>query len=277
VIPSKKITIILGVNDNNEADDSLGIADLVKDRAKEAYDTIKQQKQLLNNLEQKVSQYQKPVLITEGKSDVFILKAAWGKIYPDQEMPFEIISCSITSDESTAGVVTLTKYLDTVLHSESSIKIGIFDRDEEGKKHFDSKLANFSKWNDSKDIKSHKNGRAFAILLPKIEDESAEYWEKEYPCIEFLFSKQYFTNNYVQQTHYYKGDEIKDPNQVEVFKQELFRHEYSCTIKPKDNIKNHFSEKKVPTFPEDAFKNFKTLFQDILPLLQANAEPEPEI
>lgn len=35
----------------------------------------------------------KPVVITEGKSDVTHLEVAWGKLYENRPMPFEVISC----------------------------------------------------------------------------------------------------------------------------------------------------------------------------------------
>ena len=264
--PSKKITTVVGVFGNSEADGSLGIADFVKDRAKEAYEKIKQQEGLLYGLEQKIAQYQKPVLITEGKSDVLILTAAWGKLY-HKEMPFEIISCSITSDESMAGVTTLAKYLETVLHSETSLKIGIFDRDKEGKDHFDNKLSHFSKWNGSKDIKIHKNGRAYGVLLPEIEDLSAEYWEIKKPCIEFLFSKKYLSSQYVEHIYRFNNQVINEQQAKVMINNDPFKDQLESDIKPRGNFKKNFSEKKVPTFPVEAFVNFKPLFEKILPLL----------
>lgn len=272
---NQKITTISKIEGFSVPDEHLGVADLVKDRAKEAYQTIKQQQNLLDNLQSQIAGYTKPTLITEGKSDALILQEAWKKLYPDEDLPFEIASCSPTEDENSAGVVALCKYMDSVLHSEVNIKIGIFDRDEEGVNGFTNKLSShlFKKPAD-KDIKSHQNGKAHAILLPKVVDATKEYWEKDQPCIEFLFSKEDFPLKYVEEKYMFNGSELTQEQAQKIKNDDLFSNQVTYRVKPKGNFKKHFSEKKVPTLPVEAFKNFKPLFDDIRLLLNPDQQQE---
>lgn len=270
----KKITKAKSVTNNNDADNVLGIADLVKDRAKEAYEALKEQNRQVKQLKNALALLEKPVVLTEGKSDALIIETAWAKIYPHQEMPFEVKSCSTTFDEKSASVSTLAKYLETVLHSEASIKIGVFDRDKAGKEFFYNKLSGFSAWGEQGDIKVHKNARAYAILLPEITDTSEEdYWELKHPCIEFMFSKKYLQAVYVEQSYLLNGVKLK-PGAGEHLqeREDLFADQLKIISKPKNNFKRTFSESKAPSFEVEAFVNFRPLFADILKIINDSQE-----
>jgi len=92
----------------------------------------------LEKLKLEIERSQKTVLLTEGKTDVILLKTAWGKLY-DIECPFEIKSCDIYSDEhefSAAGCDMLAYSLRTCRFDNNHKIIGLFDRDEDGLKSY---------------------------------------------------------------------------------------------------------------------------------------------
>lgn len=180
-------TVVPASLGGTEPDERLGIAELVKHKAKEIYLSHEALEKNVRTLEGQISVYTKPVIVTEGKYDVVILKTAWEKLYPEKDIPFEITSCSKgeCTDSEEAGAKQLQSYLDSILSTEDKIRIGIFDSDKTGMDYF-QRLRSFKNKNGF--IKTHKNGKAHALLLPKPENEQDEYWQTHNICIEFLFS-----------------------------------------------------------------------------------------
>ena len=121
--------------------------------------------------------------------------------------------------------------------------------------------------------KRHQNGKAYAILLPKVEDSTQEYWDKDHPCIEFLFSKNYMKEHYVEEKYKLKGAELTKDEGEKLKNEDLFSYQLEYKVKPKKKgtTKKAFAEKKVPEFPAEAFENFKILFENIQSLLEVSA------
>ena len=106
-------------------------------------EVVKQKSELMRKTLEDVS---KPILMTEGKTDVDILTNAWKHLY-NYECPFIIKSCNVYSEEadiSAAGCTMLANTLKSWKHDASNLLIGLFDNDEEGVKAFDLGL-NFEK------------------------------------------------------------------------------------------------------------------------------------
>lgn len=226
-------------------------------------------KQLLDNslhetiqLKERIKNFEKPVVVTEGKTDTVILKTAWSKLYPDQDMPFEICSCDIIGDGQSAGCDMLKNYLTSYRFDSSHIVIGIFDRDSSGIKSFE--LSNNFTLDASGFYKKSKNNKAFALLLPEIESKK-EFINYNNFCIEFMFDEKYLS---VQVDG--KGLVLKQGATVEMFNgitisKKLSTELWFKTIEP--SSKNFFSEKVVPTLPIEAFENFKSLFDIIIKII----------
>ena len=262
----------MGVGDS-EPDDRLGIAELVKQRAKEVYLSHEALEKNVKRLEEEIEGYEKPVIVTEGKFDAQIIKTAWKKLNPEKDMPFDVTSCSAgaTEEDEQAGAHQLQTYLDSILFSEDKVRIGIFDNDKAGLDSF-QRLKRFAKKNGS--AKTHNNGKAHAMLLPTPQDNLDEYWPTSGICIEFLFKKEYLTDAYVQRV--YNGADGKEASeqQAKILDEELDENQreklgslFKLDYRVRNNRKKHFAEKKVPEFNPEAFTLFGELFDNINILL----------
>lgn len=218
----------------------------------------------IDELQKSIKESQKPVIITEGKTDVLILKEAWKKLY-DTQCPYEIKSCSTTDEnvETTAGCDVLAKYLESYRYDTSNVVIGLFDRDSEGKRSY--KLDNNYVETEDKRGKIHKNKKACALMIPTPVGKE-RFEELEVLCIEFLFEKSdlekrvdgvglKLKSGFIREM--YNGKEISKKISTDFACSEIVR-----------SSKMDFAEKVVPTLEKASFVHFKLLFETIESLLQ---------
>jgi predicted ATPase len=255
-------------SNDNKPDDRLGIAELVKHKAKEVYLSNKDLEQNIERLNNEISDYIKPVIVTEGKFDTLILRTAWEKLNPSTDIPFEITSCNtnISVDDEHAGVKKLHAYLDSLLPNEDKIRIGVFDADEAGKLYY-NKLKQFEAL--SNNIKTHNNGKAYALLLPKPNNDRDEYWDTQNICIEFLFKKEHLTQDYIKSVYYGEGGKEASATKAKILDDDLdgnkalllgFKKDYKFKS---NSRKKAFAENQVPSLPPEAFSVFNELFVTI--------------
>ncbi len=221
--------------------------------------TIMQKNKLVEELEQ----LKKPVLYTEGKTDVKILETAWEKLYCEKERPFIIKSCNTLDekDGSAAGCDVLKSLLNAARPDSPQIIIGLFDRDLAG-------IGAFSLNNNFIEIetgwKQHKNKRAHALLLP-IPPGKELFAEYKNLCIEFYFEKGDIDLRVggkglklipALTTPKFNGVPIKIEPPKEMHLQQIDA-----------STKNTFAEIVVPTLQEASFVHFRGLFKKILQIL----------
>ena len=227
------------------------------------YEKTKEQKRLLLS---QIEAMKKPVLYTEGITDVLILKTAWTKLYGEKELPYEIKSCNVLREEdgSAAGCDVLKDLLATTRPDCPQTVIGLFDRDKEGLKSF-SLNANFVVIEDG--WKQHKNKHAHAIVLP-IPSGKESFAEYDNLCIEFYFDKEYLDVRIdgkgleleaIPITQQFNGKTIE-----KTIPSELHFHQI------KKSSKRFFAETIVPTLPEKAFNNFSLIFELIARILMVD-------
>ena len=237
---------------------------------KEVYEILKQRTTALkevvahkNRLVEELHQLKKPVLYTEGKTDVKILETAWKKLYGSKECPFEMKSCNTLSekDGSAAGCDVLKNLLCTARPDSPQLIIGLFDRDVAGINAF-SLSNNFV--NIEEGWKQHKNKRAHALLLPTPSGKELFASYKNL-CIEFYFEK-----NDLDLTIDGKGLKLKTGiapakfNGVPIESPPLNALHFHQID---EKTKNYFAEVIVPTLQEASFVNFTVLFEKILHIL----------
>ena len=214
--------------------------------------TKEQKKVLLSQIEAMT----KPVLYTEGITDVLILKTAWAKLYGEVDCPYEIKSCNVLNEEdgSAAGCDVLKELLATTRPDCPQIVIGLFDRDKEGMKAF-SLNQNFVEIEDS--WKQHKNKRAHAIVLP-VPPGKENFATFENLCIEFYFEKEHLDIRIDGKgleleakpiTQQFNGKTIESRIPTELYFHQIKR-----------NTKRYFAETIVPTLPQEAFEGFRLVF-----------------
>lgn len=238
------------------------IGEILARKTEEMKGMIAQKKDLLEELEK----LKKPVLYTEGKTDVTILEKAWVKLYGDRERPFEIKSCNTLREEdgSAAGCIMLKNLLISIRPDSPQCIIGLFDQDQAGKEAF-ALNRNFEEKEDG--WKRHKNGKAHALLLPT--PPGKELFAKyKNLCIEFYFEKADLDKRIAG-----KGLELKSivttpkVNGVPISDVEIPDALHFQQIDK--GTKNYFAETIVPTLPESSFVHFRLLFQKIETIFKA--------
>jgi hypothetical protein len=147
----------------------------------------------LKDLECRVQEFNRPLLITEGKTDTSILRTAWSKLYPNDDCPFDIISADtsspLESNGGNAGASVLPHFANSVRPSDN-IRMVLWDYDNDGFKGFHLNK-NFDLLEGFDHVKIHKNKKSFGIILPKPEGLD-EYYEAENLAIEYLFDEDDF-------------------------------------------------------------------------------------
>lgn len=253
----------------DELKEELGFIKLLKEQNqfyKNKVLELEAEKQQIISLKKLIDNASKPILMTEGKTDVDILTNAWNHLY-NYECPFIIKSCntySEKSDVSSAGCIMLANTLKSWKYDASNLLIGLFDNDEEGIKAFELG-SNFVKY--KKNIKEHKNGNAFAMILPATE-KIKKFEEVKNLCIEFYFDLESLNVKVDNMGLELEAQPIveKCGNIITKTREPDINTELYW-YKPKKNTKAYFAEKVVPTLPAAKFSNFKVLFEQILEII----------
>ena len=219
----------------------------------------------LSKLKEKLADVDMPVLITEGKTDVNIIRTAWIKLFPEKHMPFKIITGNTHNNEESyggnAGAGVLHHFLKSV-KPEDNKTIALWDRDEAGIKAF--KLdKNFDKNQEKEFLKTHKNNKAFGIILPIPEDRKL-YAKAENLAIEYYFNPEEIE----QKNEHGSGITLQKQKISRKFgdileEQELDNEE----LKIITGNKVVFAEEIVATLQKASFHRFNKLFETIEEIL----------
>ena len=206
----------------------------------------------------------KPLVITEGKTDKKIIETAWEKLYLNKEMPFEIHDAGIYPDKVNTddgdqkregGANHITSLLSYSLRFNENHIIGLFDNDYEGnremvnlkKNKFNlTKISNFSycKYPD-KDV--------FGLLLP-CPDHRKNYVCEGAKAKKKLVIEHYF-NDMILEKYKLKG---------EAYDESIFYIN--------DGSKTKFATETIQTLPPEDFASFKILFDALKHLLELSSE-----
>ena len=129
---------------------------------------FKQEKRAREKLQEEIDALKTPVLLTEGKTDKLILDAAWSKLYPSQTAPFAVRVADPAEgiEGGAGGASALEKMIASVHPADGKKVIAILDRDKAGFDAIKALKGNFEKWQEKCDVKVHKNGLAFTVMLP---------------------------------------------------------------------------------------------------------------
>lgn len=253
--------------------DELGYAKILR-KQYEDYQNLrrinKEQEETIDKLKTELMISQKPILLTEGKTDAIILSTAWGKLY-DYECPFDIQSCNLLSDEekgnTIAGASILSKILCSVRYDSSRIVIGLFDNDKAGQNAYE--LDGNYKVSENKQYKKHKNEKGYALLIPA-DGDLKEIADIKNLSIEYLFPRESLGKEIDgKKLRFVKDDVcclyngIKIKRNIHISDEDLWYYS-----KINDSSKTEFAKIIVPTFEENEFKNFRHLFEIVLEILE---------
>jgi hypothetical protein len=222
----------------------------------------------LTKIESDIKNYEKPLLLTEGKTDKKILEIAWSKCKGSVDPPFIIREAdpSLGIKGGAGGAQTLSKMIESIHPEENRKAIAIFDRDLEGIKCFNNLSSNFKVWNNNQDIKAHINGLAFAIILP-VPVGREDHGNNQNLCLEHYFDD----NTLMYKTINNKGLLFSKPKIDGVMVDgKLVKHSIPQRLLPNIKIfskirggKEIFASEIVPYLHKTIFINFNTLFLNL--------------
>ncbi len=207
----------------------------------------------------------KPYLFVEGKTDRLILINAWNKLYDNSPMEF-IVAESDTKPRlpgGSGGAGSVQLLLNAHRASDPHIRIGLFDRDEEGKKEYGNLQKDFVA-NESEDWKISNMRNAAGFLLP-IPDGKEDYAYYQNLSIEFYFSESVLSSK----TEKGKGLVFEFPP-VTIKGTKLPDHEQKKILETR-NIKSgktEFATDIVPHLEVKEFEAFKPLFEKLIALIE---------
>ena len=148
------------VSSQDVLDRKLGVAALVAGRAREAYEQIEALKTTVTRLDAELEQHAIPHVIVEGVTDKIILEEAYRKLYPTEHPCCEFLHAE--------GATNIPPYLKSakVLSKEfSHAVIGLFDRDQEGRKQM-KEFSSFSMVSGTEFCEFCSRRLLYAGLLP---------------------------------------------------------------------------------------------------------------
>jgi predicted ATPase len=218
----------------------------------------------IERLKEQAAQATKPILFTEGKTDVSILTTAYSKLYSNT-LPVELYPVETTDiSGGDGGFSALVRKLESV-RADEKLQIGLFDNDDAGNQQGFKKLnKNFSPFPGNDYVKVHKNNKAIAILLPVV--PGLEEFERfKNLQIEFYFKEEDLRQKYrgkglvlepYQTTINFKGEPIDSKQYTDLYLSKIVK-----------DSKKYFAEKIVPRLDPTSFANFRQLFDLILDLI----------
>lgn len=201
---------------------------------------------IANDYTSYIEELTKPVIITEGKTDIRYLKIAWEKLYPNREMYFNCIPSGWQVDEETrtGSSSAVRQALENLSTIDNRTIIGLFDNDRSGNIGFGGLNKHIFKKDSLKyNLKKHIERNIWGMLLPV-------------PVERQLFVTLDDTDQrYFAIEHYFSDEVLKEYN--------MYGRKILCTsVFEISGDKNNFS-KKINDLDVKEFENFRILFEEI--------------
>ncbi|PPJ46566.1 DUF2813 domain-containing protein [Rhizobium sp. KAs_5_22] len=158
----KFISSVSKLEDMEKADGTLGVARLIAKKSEILFEELR----ILKENNDRLSRLDRPVIVTEGITDVAILKEAQKRILGDEE--FYDVFCCESSDGGGGGHTSLKSLIENIPAREKFKRVALFDRDRGGAQSFDA-LKGFRQFEGYLDAKRKIGGNVFAVILPELE------------------------------------------------------------------------------------------------------------
>lgn len=194
-----------------------------------------------------------PLLLVEGKTDKNHICTAWRKLYPEQEMPFAIVSLSCAEKIRQYIISVPDKFAKSVL-------IGLVDNDKSGqdaKRGCETISENIYRFTNDQG----QRRKGYCIVIPFVDDEVGLF---NYCPIEFLYDIDVLLANDVLEKRDYReaGSKLAEGGHDGMKQYEYAAAKNKCFYKVKESAKNFFS-KKVEELDPEKFANFRKIFEMI--------------
>jgi predicted ATPase len=259
------------ISDPDSLMDDLGLLALQRRHQQEYQEEMDQLRAAHDLLQDELADHTSPVVLVEGETDVLIFREAWNRLYPDDDIPFRIVSCDVSAgdpSESSAGCGILKKALESCRKDETTT-VGVFDYDREGIKAFRLD-GNFTVLSEG--IKIHTNGNVAAITLPCSESVQL-YYDAENLCTEFLFPEHCLQAKRRQRRRSGNREFLRFRQKLIERKVEgaLLDSEESTEPQHRTIIdgKMPFAKTAVQTFNDEDFSEFSNVFNRLFEVFDA--------
>ena len=273
ILESGNETKVEKVTSEDLIDRRLGVAALVSDRAKEAFEHIEALKKTVTRLDHELEEHNIPHVIVEGITDKTIMDEAYRKLFPDDEPFCEFIHAG--------GATNIPPYLKSakILSKElPHAVIGLFDRDQEGRKQMREFLSYPEiDGTDFCEISSERHLYAGMLPLPQylrvLEGQLNHNLGNDIRLpvpIEFMFPSITINGALAQgiielEDRIAKANDPELPTAInlsEMYSNHLPQEYIYLARKVKNNTKTRFSE-WVVNQPAEIFDNFRNLFEQL--------------
>lgn len=235
---------ILGINRGLEVSFDIRANRSIEEEKRKIEEEKKEMEEYIKNIS-------RPLVVTEGKTDVKIIETAWNKLYPDKDMFFECIHSGIEFDKEkrNGGAENLRRSLEFSAITSNRIIIGIFDNDGEGNKQFKglSKKV-FEEYSIDNEVRKHKDTNVWGMLLPVPEKRKIFVTDDDINQRYFVI-EHYFSDEVLKSYNMY-GKKVLDSSVFQV-----------------NNGKDRFSD-AIKELDAKEFKNFKILFDRLKDLVK---------
>ena len=194
----------------------------------------------------------KPIILTEGKTDKRLIEVAWNKLNPDIEIPYHIVSPglnTVNDDERTASADSVRRALEYASTFLDKKIVGIFDNDREGRERFKGLSNNiFEPYLAQSDVRKHQTKDIWGVSLPVPQFRSG------------FITENSITQRYFVIEHYFENEILEEFNMKgeNILTTDIFEIQGS-----KDTFSTRVSQK-----PVEAFNHFEILFNKLNELLE---------
>ena len=279
---AEPVTVANSLAVSTDADERLGIAALISDRARELYDEKKRLEHDIANLNDQIHAATRPQVIVEGPTDKIILETAYEKLYPGDAIAWDFVPSSGAN-----GVVAFIQASAKIKRKKRVPLLGLLDHDHGGRDAL-SKLRRFKSFNGNMDIKIvNITEEIYCLLLPmpariselgaRIKDGTLIQNSVPVP-IEFLFPETYINkaahegvlsliDSKIQVRSHLFNTSINMTNQLA----EQLPSEYRYLLQEVDDSSKAKFAVWISKLPKEAFHDFLELFNRIRLLTNRNS------
>ena len=261
------------VSSDDILDRKLGVAALVAGRAREAYEQVQTLENTVNKLDEKLARHEIPHVLVEGATDKRILEEAFRKTHPNTE-PF----CEFIDARGAPNIPPYLKSAKVVSKRFSQPIIGLFDRDQEGRKQIKN-LSSGGCIEGTEFFKVSTERRIFAGLLAaptmisQIEQDLRSNLDHKFNLpvpIEFMFPSEVIHQALDQgilelEDRIAKANDLEFPTDINLTEYYSNKLPDGCEYlakKVKKSTKTIFSE-WVCQQPSSMFNNFESVFKQL--------------
>jgi len=200
----------------------------------------------IQELKNYISQLTRPLVITEGKTDVILIETAWQKLYPKEQIFFECQSSGIEfeEDERQGNADSVRRKLEHLSTLATRPIIGLFDNDREGNEQFKSLSKKiFEKYDIKNSLRKHIHNNIWGMLLP-VPDERKLFVTDDDITQRYFVIEHYFSDDILKRHSMY-GSNILGTSVFKI-----------------NNRKKEFAQEVKILEPKE-FEKFRLLFEKI--------------